>query len=392
MPLAAGTKVDAEQNGVWYQAVIKQSLEESSGLSYKVHYHGWNARCDEWVDSARVRGIGSFSAGDEVQARDRFGKWYGAKIVHVTEDGEYRVHFLGWAARWDETVPADRVARVGAAVENMEVDPEAVWGGAAGHLGDDQFQVHAVLKSRIREGILQYWVDWGPEWDLSEADMAEGLACVRYQWVDEDDIDPALVESFVPSGRGRASGGGTPFVMQDQLHVTEDVAAQLVGSYRNELARHMFRVLDKQRGHLKKYVSEITALRGGHGGKHIEDSFKISSQDIVDEMIRPFLSSVVKKQENGTLMLLVPPLEFRFRTQRVGADEPAAATQLIVTGHFFSLATDRIFRWARPGNAADGEFYSPQVIHGYKKALAHHARNLPAGQVSADMLQFLQPL
>ncbi|EOD05476.1 hypothetical protein EMIHUDRAFT_199252 [Emiliania huxleyi CCMP1516] len=166
MPLAAGTKVDAEQNGVWYQAVIKQSLEESSGLSYKVHYHGWNARCDEWVDSARVRGIGSFSAGDEVQARDRFGKWYGAKIVHVTEDGEYRVHFLGWAARWDETVPADRVARVGAAVENMEVDPEAVWGGAAGHLGDDQFQVHAVLKSRIREGILQYWVDWGPEWDL----------------------------------------------------------------------------------------------------------------------------------------------------------------------------------------------------------------------------------
>lgn len=50
-----GDRVDAKSNGKWYQATIveKRGIDE-----YKVHYDGWDAKWDEWVDPTRITGIG----------------------------------------------------------------------------------------------------------------------------------------------------------------------------------------------------------------------------------------------------------------------------------------------------------------------------------------------
>lgn len=50
-----GDRVDALSNGKWYGATIveKRGIDE-----YKVHYDGWDAKWDEWVDPSRVKGIG----------------------------------------------------------------------------------------------------------------------------------------------------------------------------------------------------------------------------------------------------------------------------------------------------------------------------------------------
>lgn len=50
-----GDRVDAQSNGKWYSSTIveKRGIDE-----YKVHYDGWDAKFDEWVDPTRIKGIG----------------------------------------------------------------------------------------------------------------------------------------------------------------------------------------------------------------------------------------------------------------------------------------------------------------------------------------------
>lgn len=50
-----GDRVDAQSNGKWHLATIvdKKGIDE-----YKVHYDGWDAKWDEWVDPSRLKGPG----------------------------------------------------------------------------------------------------------------------------------------------------------------------------------------------------------------------------------------------------------------------------------------------------------------------------------------------
>lgn len=50
-----GDRVDAQSNGKWYSATIveKKGIDE-----YKVHYDGWGAQWDEWVDPTRIKALG----------------------------------------------------------------------------------------------------------------------------------------------------------------------------------------------------------------------------------------------------------------------------------------------------------------------------------------------
>lgn len=50
-----GQRVDAQSNGRWYGATVveKRGIDE-----YKVHYDGWDAKWDEWVDPSRIKGAG----------------------------------------------------------------------------------------------------------------------------------------------------------------------------------------------------------------------------------------------------------------------------------------------------------------------------------------------
>lgn len=52
------------------------------------------------------------SVGDRVQARDRYGDWYDAKVTNERGEGanrEVKVHFVGWSRTRDEWVGGDKL-------------------------------------------------------------------------------------------------------------------------------------------------------------------------------------------------------------------------------------------------------------------------------------------
>ena len=92
---------------------------------------------------------------------------------------------------------------------------------------------------------------------------------------------------------------------------------------------------------------------------------------------------------NDTLVMLVPPLEFKFKTKRVQGDTP---TDLVVTGHFVCLVDRKSKkgpRWAFDDERAE---YTPVNKLSYKQAVAASARALGGAVVPEHLLRFLEIL
>lgn len=139
---AVGDKVDVKWNNSWWKGEI---LSSDSG-KYKVHYTGWSSTWDESVTPDRLRaptseskvgssveGTGSadpaaaaasapaaaatpspapaaasaYKVGDKVDVNWK-GTWYQGKILSAG-GGNYKIHYIGWASSWDESVPASRI-------------------------------------------------------------------------------------------------------------------------------------------------------------------------------------------------------------------------------------------------------------------------------------------
>jgi hypothetical protein len=109
---AVGDAVLVEWRGSWYKA----SILEVRGAEYKIHYTGWGAEWDEVVGTSRIKPQSagssvtvaqSWNAGDRVQVQWK-GAWYPATILAVAGNG-YRVHYDGYGSNWDEFVAPYRV-------------------------------------------------------------------------------------------------------------------------------------------------------------------------------------------------------------------------------------------------------------------------------------------
>ena len=96
-----------QAQGSWFQA----NIVETRDSEFKVHYAGWGAELDEWVDAGRLRPLAASSGltvarvsnvGDRVQVQWR-GGWYPATVLAVAPTG-YQVHYDGYGAQWDEWV------------------------------------------------------------------------------------------------------------------------------------------------------------------------------------------------------------------------------------------------------------------------------------------------
>lgn len=141
MQFAVGDKVDVKWNASWWKAEV---LAVNSP-KYRVHYVGWSASWDEDVTTDRVRpptdtastgteqttaaattaaattaapsanakaapsaaATSAFKVGDKVDVNWN-GQWWQGQVLTVS-GSQYKVHYLGWAASWDETVSAARV-------------------------------------------------------------------------------------------------------------------------------------------------------------------------------------------------------------------------------------------------------------------------------------------
>lgn len=126
MTFKEGDSVDVKWKDSWWKAeVLKVKAEK-----YRIHYVGWSATWDEDVSPDRVRErtdgaktgseskpaasasaeetpAGSWKVGDKVDVNWNKAWWQG-KVLSIS-GSDYKVHYIGWAASWDETVPASRL-------------------------------------------------------------------------------------------------------------------------------------------------------------------------------------------------------------------------------------------------------------------------------------------
>jgi hypothetical protein len=110
-----GSKVEANWNGAWYSATII----EVKGSSYKIHYDGYGAEWDEWVQSPKLRpskeeaapkAAAGFSIGEKVEVWNV--TWYPATVLE-TKGGSYKIRYYDWVGYPEEWVNNDRIKQFG---------------------------------------------------------------------------------------------------------------------------------------------------------------------------------------------------------------------------------------------------------------------------------------
>lgn len=138
-----GDAVDVKWNSSWWRAEVLSV----NGGTYRIHYVGWSSSWDEDVTPDRVRArteessvgteepaagaapsasaapeeqpaqaasaapkkaaAGAWKVGDKVDVNWN-GQWWQGQILSVNGN-QYKVHYIGWASSWDETVTASRL-------------------------------------------------------------------------------------------------------------------------------------------------------------------------------------------------------------------------------------------------------------------------------------------
>ena len=131
-----GEYVMVEWEGRDYPAYI---IDKRGTARFRVHYDGYDSRWDEDVTIDRIKGkitgpvtpppppekvarvtagpkasgspatAQNYKQGDRVRVKWR-NSLYVATIVAVVAPDRYLVHYEGYEAAWDETVPSDRIA------------------------------------------------------------------------------------------------------------------------------------------------------------------------------------------------------------------------------------------------------------------------------------------
>lgn len=149
-------------------------------------------------------------------------------------------------------------------------------------------------------------------------------------------------------------------------------------------------------GELVDHVTDIISVKGGRGGRYIEDLFEVRSTDVVEALVGEFnvkgLGLAIFRDREKTGVAMVPPLEFKFKTKRDGDNPRKYPTELVVTAHFMCVVKRpgrNDMRWAFDDDRAE---YSALHKHAYKIALADAMQRMGPDVVPERLLEWLQPL
>ncbi len=106
-PWKVGQYVECRSKDEWYRAQVIDGRKDE----WRVHYLGWGAEWDEWVPRARLRKPSTLDlgGGDEVEVEWKK-KWYPAKVLKVEEDFAL-IHYDDYGSEWDEWVTAKRIRK-----------------------------------------------------------------------------------------------------------------------------------------------------------------------------------------------------------------------------------------------------------------------------------------
>ena len=104
-----GERVEVLSGGEWYKARII-AADAKTG-TYKVHYYGWEASDDEWVEPSQIRAtsVTTYTIGETVAVKWQ-GDWYPA-IIQGVQGNLHLIHYVDYDATWDEWVGPRRMRR-----------------------------------------------------------------------------------------------------------------------------------------------------------------------------------------------------------------------------------------------------------------------------------------
>ncbi len=105
------TQAEVLWGGSWWPAEVVARR----GALTKIHYTGWGPEWDEWVTAARLRfvkpsAVPAPRAGQPVEVEWR-GSWWPAEVIEHRA-GLTKIHYTGWGAEWDEWIEAPRLRTV----------------------------------------------------------------------------------------------------------------------------------------------------------------------------------------------------------------------------------------------------------------------------------------
>ena len=145
----ANRAVEAEWKGTWWPAVILGR----DGDRYKIHFVGWDSSWDEWMPAKRIRSGYARDTEPELAVEWK-NQWWPAAILESKASGHYKVHYTGWDASWDEWVTKDRMYFN--LPHRNERRVQVSWGNN---------WWPASIISRNQNQYLIHYVGWAASWD-----------------------------------------------------------------------------------------------------------------------------------------------------------------------------------------------------------------------------------
>jgi hypothetical protein len=104
-------EIEVEWGGQWWPATVVQK----NGDKTLIHYVGWGDEWDEWVMKDRMRPLpGAPKPGTPMPVEkaeievEWEGQWYPATVLKKMGT-KTLIHYVGWGAEWDEWVNKDRI-------------------------------------------------------------------------------------------------------------------------------------------------------------------------------------------------------------------------------------------------------------------------------------------
>jgi hypothetical protein len=92
-------------DALWYKATIL----ETEYARHKIHWEGFAAEYDEWIDEDYLWKEGQpFLIGDKIQGMETDGKWYNLKVLEInSEKSKYYIHWGGFSSDYDRWISSD---------------------------------------------------------------------------------------------------------------------------------------------------------------------------------------------------------------------------------------------------------------------------------------------
>ncbi len=318
------------------------------------------------------------TVGMKLQAKDAKNNWYDALVKKVDVERGAQVSWTRYKRSPPQWCAAGEHGQLRVPISESELTQEhemTGYGDTTGRIGDQTYEVDAIIKKRHARGRIQYrvrWMGWGPEYD---------------EWRPESDISDELVEAYEDeqiaaarrAARAKKMQKKQPWTVQatkaerspiyeqrvvDAAHdfkfLAIDAAAAVHGKTqpRSEVRFSVLRPAPPFKmvgmhgraeqvarddlelpGRVADYVGPITSFKKG---AHPVDFFSIASLDVVERMVAGVTEQsteltdggVLALQRNHTAMMLAPPWDVHARRKD---DKPFEPTDIFVTGHRVAL-------------------------------------------------------